>query len=95
MCMGVEPANVGTVGERIRMARAERGLTLRDVASTIHVSHALVRRWENDEVYPRLDEAEAVCAALDIPIAWLIEGLGARPVSQAIGLPEGFKTENR
>ena len=33
--------------------------------------------------------------ALDMPITWLIEGNGDRPIDDAIGRPPGFKTENR
>lgn len=80
----------------MRIARQNRGLSTREVATLSNVSFALVSRWERDLVYPRLDEALDVCKALDISVGWLIEGVGATPMSEAVGLdPGGFRTENR
>lgn len=87
---------VGTVGERVRLARSERGLTTREVAAALNVSAPLISRWERDLVYPRLDEALDLCRALDISIGWLIEGVGATPLSDVVGRePGGFRTGSR
>ena len=86
---------IGTVGERIRMARSEQRKTLRDLAESIHVSHSLIASWERGDVYPRLNEADALCQALGIDVSWLLDGLHATSISQAAGLSAGFRTGNR
>lgn len=89
--MATEPL-LGTVGERIRIAREERCLTHRSLGERIGVSYALISRWERDAVFPRIDEAQRLCAALDMPISWLLEGIGALPLRNATGLPPGFRS---
>jgi transcriptional regulator with XRE-family HTH domain len=77
------------------MARQRRGLSTRELGDLVNVSSPQVSRWERDLVDPRLDEAFDLCAALDMPITWLVEGIGATPMAAAIGFPDGFRTENR
>lgn len=86
---------IGTVGERLRMARSERGLTSAEVAIAVNVSAPQVLRWERDRVYPRIDEALDLCRALNISIEWLLDGVGADSMASLIEVPGGFRTESR
>lgn len=58
-------ASPKTIGERLRLAREERGITRKQLAEKIPYSARSIRRWE-DEGYDSLSAVNAVCCALDM-----------------------------
>jgi transcriptional regulator with XRE-family HTH domain len=63
-----------TVGERIRAARVEKGLSQTDLASACSVREATVVRWETNRHAPSGRYLANLAIALDRPMAWLIGG---------------------
>lgn len=60
-----------TVGDAIRRARIDAGLTCEEVAVGLKVSYHTVRNWENDKFVPR---GRALAAFVQLTGAdWLLE----------------------
>lgn len=51
-----------TVGERLRKAREERGLTQLQVAERLGKTQPTVQAWESDKTLPRTEEVRDVAA---------------------------------
>jgi transcriptional regulator with XRE-family HTH domain len=68
---GIEAEIDVQVGERIRMLRAERGLTLEGLAERAAVSRAMLSRIERGESSPTAQLLGKVCAGLGITLAAL------------------------
>jgi transcriptional regulator with XRE-family HTH domain len=62
-----------TLGDRIRKARRDAGLTAEQMAATVGVSAKTLTRWENDETAPRVDDLVRISAACQVPTFWLVE----------------------
>ena len=60
------------LGERIRDARQQQGLTLRQLASRLGTSSARLSQIENERVRVHLQDVQEVAEALDIPLDALI-----------------------
>lgn len=58
--------------ERIRVARARKQLTLRDVADACGCSYMLVHKWENGKTMPNSGHLLSLCELLDVSAEWLI-----------------------
>jgi transcriptional regulator with XRE-family HTH domain len=58
-------------GEKIRMIRERRGLTLREVADHAGVSESLVSQIERNRVSPAIDTLLALADALDLDLEYL------------------------
>jgi len=43
-------------GKKLKFARELRGLTLKEVADEMHVSHQSVSKWENNNSVPSFNE---------------------------------------
>ncbi|MGO1317910.1 MAG: helix-turn-helix domain-containing protein [Cellulomonadaceae bacterium] len=61
------------LGPRIRHARTARGLTLADLAARVERAPSLLSQIENGKREPRLALLGAIAAALDVPLAELID----------------------
>ena len=60
------------MGLRMEQARKERGLTLKDVATTIGVAASTVQRYEKGNFSSiKMPVGEAIASALDVNPAWL------------------------
>lgn len=62
------------IGERLRVARARKRMTLRNVAEVVGVSPQMVKKYEDDLSMPSSAGFVALCACLDVSAEWLIEG---------------------
>jgi DNA-binding XRE family transcriptional regulator len=57
-----EPKNLG---EKIRKARMDRGLMVKELADIIGVTEDTIINWELRNIKPRGENAKKVCAFLD------------------------------
>lgn len=69
----MNPRNkVFPVGERIRKARLEAGLTEEDLGRAVHRSWRTIRRYEYGECLPPLDIAYDIAVELGVCLDWLM-----------------------
>lgn len=61
------------IGIRLRQRRKVRGLLLKDVAKRAEVSIGLLSQIERGLTMPSVRSLNAICRALDMPVAWLFE----------------------
>ena len=57
------------IGERLRLLRTARNLTLDDLASASGVSRAMISRIERGEASPTAQLLSRLCAALDLTLS--------------------------
>ncbi len=78
------------VGAQVKRWRAERGLTLANVAERSDLNVGYLSQIENDKALPSLTCLTAIADALDVPIAWffmdevpapVVVRAGERPVT--------------
>lgn len=60
-------------GQRLRRARLQSGLRLKDVAAEARCSESMLSRIENDRAAPSLSSLHRLCKALSINISTLLE----------------------
>ncbi len=78
------------IGERLREARQQRGMTVRGLARAIDVSASLISQIETGKSSPSVSTLYAITAALDISIEDVFGGVGARGVvERGAGSPNG------
>ena len=76
------------VGRQVRAWRADRGLTLAQVAARTGLNIGYLSQVENDKASPSLETLASLADALDVPIAWfLIESVPAPHVVRAAERP--------
>lgn len=63
-----------TLGERLRLLRAEKKLTQQQVADKIGVSKSSVLYWERDENTPKHDSLMALVRSLNTSVDYLLYG---------------------
>lgn len=61
-----------TIGERIRAAREQAGITQVELGEKIGVSGVAVMRYEKNARQPRIEQIQAIAAALDVSPIFLI-----------------------
>ena len=86
-----------TLGEVLRAARVERGLTLREVSAEARVSLGYISEIERGQKEASSELLASLCAALDLPLSQVLrdasdaaaveEALLAAPVATPIGVP--------
>lgn len=69
----------GRLGERLNVARTERGLTMAALANKANVSSALINDAEKGRHSPSTDKVEQLARALDVDPCWLAYGTGTKP----------------
>lgn len=62
-----------TVGERIKAARKQAGLTQKELAERLGLSFQAIAQWENNLRKPKLETLQKIAAALEVPIYELME----------------------
>lgn len=67
------------IGERLRLRRKLRGLSLKQVAEGAGLSVGMLSQVERGLTVPSVKSMRAICAALDMPVIWLFEGTSDRP----------------
>ena len=63
-----------TLGERLTSLRKERGLSVRDVARKINVSHVSVVKWVNGDMNPSEENIESLAELFGVTPAFLRYG---------------------
>ena len=61
-----------TIGQRIRQARTERGLSQQQLADLIYMSRVAVTHWEIGYSVPDVGLLVRLCHALDVSADWLL-----------------------
>lgn len=69
----------GRLGQKLRLRRKRRGLSLQTVASASGVSIGQLSQIERDLSQPSLRSLRQICAVLDMPIGWLFEEPASQP----------------
>lgn len=67
------------MGKRLKLARKLAKLTQQALADKVGVTKQAVYQWEKDQSRPDLDKLMPLCRALEVPIAWLLDGAGNPP----------------
>lgn len=65
-----------TLGDRIRHRRKNLGLTQKQLAEQVKVSHVAISQWEKDETLPRGENLLRLSESLGCAPAYLIDGDG-------------------
>ena len=73
----VSPAEVPPIGNRIRVERLRRGLTVRGLARDAGVSASLISQIETDKSKPSVSTLYSITAALGMSLADLLDAAGA------------------
>ena len=60
-----------TVGERIRTARKQAGMTQRELADKLEISYVGVSQWESGRRNPKGSTLARIAEVLDVPLAYL------------------------
>lgn len=63
-----------TIGERIKSARRNSGLTQKGLAAQVGVPYQTIQYWENGRRNPKIDNLQKVADALDVDVNWLLRG---------------------
>ena len=84
------------VGDRIRVIREEKGLSLRKVAALCDASASLLSQIETSRVDPSLSTLRKIARALDVPVFYLVldrsvetAGLVKRAQRRTVAFPKG------
>ncbi len=80
---GIDPLE-SAIGERVRLLRSARGLTLDDLAGASGVSRAMISRIERGEASPTAQLLARLCAALDLTLSafFAFSGEAGDPLSR-------------
>lgn len=62
-----------TIGERIRQARDARGLTQKQLGAISGTSEITIRQYELGKRQPRIEQLQAIAAALNVSVGFLLE----------------------
>lgn len=61
------------IGERLRLRRKLRGLSLKQVSERAGLSVGMLSQVERGLAVPSVKSMRAICGALDMPVVWLFE----------------------
>ena len=80
-----------TTGERIKQARTQAGLSLRQLARLVDCSHVAILDWERGNRRPSDDTLKAIADYCAVSLDWLQNGrlsaVGERTLKALSGLP--------
>jgi len=80
-----------TTGERIKQARTQAGLSLRQLARLVDCSHTAISDWENGNRRPADDTLKTIADYCGVSLDWLQNGrlsaVGERTLKALAGLP--------
>lgn len=65
-----------TLGDRIRKARSEAGMSQADLADALGVNPKTVARWEAGHTQPTLEDLDRTSDATNVDARWLVLGEG-------------------
>ena len=61
-----------TLGEKLKMLRASRGLSQEQLAAELYVSRQVVSKWECGDAAPDLDKLRTICTYFGVTTDYLI-----------------------
>ena len=59
---------IGVIGEKLRAARQQQGISLRESAQRADVSASMLSQVENGRAYPSVRSMYNIAAALSVPV---------------------------
>ena len=62
-----------TLGEKIKEARKQCGLSQEQMADTLAISRSAVAKWETDNGMPDIDNLRALARVLNVSIDYLLD----------------------
>ena len=62
-----------TIGERIKTARKQSGMTQQELAEKLEISYVGVSQWESGRRTPKRSTLERIAVALDVPLSYLTD----------------------
>ncbi len=71
-----------TIGEKIREARKQAGLTQEQLAEKLSVSRPAVAKWETDKGIPDVENLKALAALLNVSVDYLLDDGDAQHTQQ-------------
>lgn len=71
------------IGERLRLRRKVRGLSLKQIAEKAGLSVGMISQVERGLAVPSIKSMRAICDALEMPVIWLFEGPQQQPPEDA------------
>lgn len=72
-------AKAPTVADRLRAARAARGVSQSGLAKALKLSRGAVGQWEMDVTQPNMKNLRAAAVILGVDVDWLASGRGNGP----------------
>ena len=63
-----------TIGERLRMYRCRKNMTIEELAEIVKVTPATIRNYEKSSTTPNISRLCIIAAALDITVSMLMHG---------------------
>ncbi|WP_415184832.1 helix-turn-helix domain-containing protein [Phaeovulum sp.] len=78
-----DDGKVHDIGQRLRLRRKLRGLSLKDVSGRARVSIGLLSQVERGLTMPSVNSMTAICAALEMPVSWLFDAMHATAAEDA------------
>lgn len=73
-----------TLGERIRSARIDSGLTQKQVADACGMADSAIRKYESGKITPKLETLRRISNAINADIVYLISGQTTEEVQRGI-----------
>ena len=61
-----------TLGEKIKTARKNAGLTQEQMAEKLMISRPAITKWESDKGIPDIDNLKAISKLLDVSLDYLL-----------------------
>lgn len=76
-------ADYDRIGERLRLRRKVKSLSLKQVADKSGLSVGMISQVERGLAVPSIKSMRAICDALEMPVIWLFEGPQDQPAEDA------------
>jgi transcriptional regulator with XRE-family HTH domain len=86
-----QPAEIAAptgIGERLRVARQQKGLTVREIAARVGVSPSLISQIERDKVNPSVSTLWGLVTVLGLTMGQLFPDADATPALQPVSPAE-------
>ncbi|MDA8252834.1 MAG: XRE family transcriptional regulator [Rhodospirillales bacterium] len=77
----------GAIGQKLRLRRRIKGLSLQDLAGRSGLSIALLSQIERGVTMPSLRSLRQICQALDMPMGWLFDPPGTEHADVLVRAP--------
>lgn len=81
-----------TIGERIKQARKNAGLTQEDLARILGVKYQMIGQYENGKRKPKIETLYKIAHALDVSVTELVEPNALQIANDMLELFAGSQT---